>query len=329
MKPFNLEEAINHQAFYLKNGYRGVIKYCVDDNVTASGSTPPYPYIGYILDNKGFIHKTQAAWNKHGESSMTFNFNATTMVEPTAQKQKEEPLKPMKPLKPFNLEEALAGRPVLLRVGKRARVLVDLSKEFGIKHNDSVLVGVTLADDDCAAAALIWKKDGSYGATDWLDIVGMYEEPPKSQEEILEEAWEKKGKVVKTDAWMTTVIEVVAKTANGEYIVRNPANGSLDEIGTYGKLNWQPYEEPKAPVLNHNLAILHLPKPITPKEGEDYWRIGKAAIGKLHVERARFSHLSHANRTHSEQGNCFASELDAQAWVNALDYARTGKVKIC
>ncbi len=34
-------------------------------------------------------------------------------------------------------------------------------------------------------------------------------------------------------------------------------------------------------VPNHNLAILHLPRPIEPKEGEDYWRIGKAADSKL------------------------------------------------
>lgn len=231
-------------------------------------------------------------------------------------------------MKPFNLEEALSGKLVQLRSGKRARILVDLSKEFGIKHNDSVLVGVTLADDGCAVAALIWEKDGSYGAIDGLDIVGMHVEPAKPQGKILEEAWQNKGKVAKTDSGMTTVVEVVAKTSDGEYIVRNPVTSLLSEISEYGKLNWQPYEEPKGPVLHHNLAILHLPKPIKPKEGGDYWRISKAAIGKLYVERARFSHSSYANRTHSEQGNCFASESDAQTWINALDYARTGKVKI-
>lgn len=231
-------------------------------------------------------------------------------------------------MKPFNLEEALSGKPVQLRNGKRARILVDLSKEFGIKHNTSVLVGVTLADDDCAAAAYIWEKDGRYGASDWLNIIGMYEEPPKSQEEILEEAWQKKGKVVKTDAGFITVVEIIGKTSDGEYIVRNPNDGSFSELSAYGKLNWRPYEEPKSLVLKHNSAILRLPRPIKPKEGEDYWRISKASIGKLYVERARFSYSSHTNRTHSEQGNCFSSELDAKAWIDALDYARTGKVKI-
>ena len=69
-------------------------------------------------------------------------------------------------MKPFNLEEALSGKLVQLHSGKRARILVDLSRVSGIKYNDSVLVGVTLADDGCAAAALLWKKDGNHESTD-------------------------------------------------------------------------------------------------------------------------------------------------------------------
>lgn len=235
MKPFNLEEALNGKVFMLRNGYRGVIKYAVDDIVMSDNSTPRCGYVGYILTNEGFLHVASSEWNAKGKNS----------------------------------------------------------------------------------------------AFTSLDAIGMYEEPPKSQGEILKEAWQNKSKVVKTDAGMTTVVEVVAKTADGEYIVRNPVTGSLDEISTYGKLNWQPYEEPTGPVDNHKVATLYLPKPITPKEGEEYWCIGKTVLGKLCVERVRFSYSSHADRIHSEQGNCFASESDAQAWVNALDYARTGKVKIC
>lgn len=231
-------------------------------------------------------------------------------------------------MKPFNLEEALSGKLVKLRSGKLARVLVDLSKEFGIKRNKSVLVGVTLTDDGDTAAALLWEKDGRNGPSDWLDIVGMHEEPVKPQEKILEEAWEKKGKVIKTDAGMITVVEVVGKTSDGEYIVRNPVTGSLDEIGTYGKLNWRPYEEPKGPVLNHNLAILHLPKPSKPMQGEKYYYIDTSE-GKFYVEQGRYSHTWSYDRKRREQGNSFANYLDAEAWITALNYARTGEVTIC
>lgn len=145
-------------------------------------------------------------------------------------------------MKPFNIEEALNGKLVKLRNGKLARVLVDLSKVKGIKCRDHAVVGVTLADDGYTAAPYIWEKDGRYGPSDWLDIVGMHEEPAKPQVEILEEAWQNKGKVAKIDAGMITIVEVIAKTADGEYIVRNPVDGSLDEISAYGKWNWRPYK---------------------------------------------------------------------------------------
>lgn len=236
-------------------------------------------------------------------------------------------------MKPFNLEEALSGKPVRLRCGSKAYVLGDLRDLFPESKEVRCLIGIDSEREYSKqySSMMRWKCTGSYYEHIYeseYDIIGMWEEPEKTQDKILEEAWQNKGKVAKTDAGMTTIVEVVAKTADGEYIVRNPVTGSLSEISEYGKLNWQPYEEPKGPVLYHNLATLYLPKPIKPKEGEDYWRISKASIGKLYVERARFSHSSYTNRTHSEQGNCFSSELDAQTWINALDYARTGKVKI-
>lgn len=230
-------------------------------------------------------------------------------------------------MKPFNLEEALSGKLVQLRNGKRARILVDLSKAFGAKRLSSSIVGVTLIDEKTITTALLWERDGRYPACDWLDIVGMYEEPAKTQDKILEEAWQNKGKVVKTDAGFITVVEIIGKTSDGEYIVRNPTDGSLNELSAYGKLNWQPYEEPKGPMLNPKLAILHLPKPSKPMQGERYYYIDTSE-GKFYVENGRYSHTWSYDRKRREQGNCFASELDAQAWIYALNYARTGEVTI-
>lgn len=153
-------------------------------------------------------------------------------------------------------------------------------------------------------------------------------EPVKTQGEILEEAWQNKGKVVKTDAGMTTTVEVIGKVVDGEYIVRNPVDGSLDEISAYGKWNWRPYEEPTGSVDNHKVAILHLPKPITPKNHENYWYIDRSE-GKLLVSSTIYSSVFGLDRNRCKQGNCFASELDAQAWIDALNYARTGEVTIC
>ena len=231
-------------------------------------------------------------------------------------------------MKPFNLEEALSGKLVKLRSGKLARILVDLSVIEGIKRHSPRIVGVTIADDGCVASALLWEKDGSYSPSDYLDIVGMHEEPAKPQDKILEEAWQNKGKVVKTDAGMITIVEVIGKTADGEYIVRNPCNGSLDEISVYGKLNWMPYKEPKGGVCNPNVATLHLPKPSKPMQGERYYYIDTSE-GKFYVESGKYSHTWAYDRNRREQGNCFKSETDAQAWIYALNYARTGEVTIC
>lgn len=231
-------------------------------------------------------------------------------------------------MKPFNVEEALNGKLVRLRNGKLARVLVDLSKVEGIKCRDHAFVGVTLADDGYTAAPYIWEKDGRYGPSDWLDIVGMHEKPAKPQDKILEEAWQNKGKVAKTDAGMITIVEVVGKTSDGGYIVRNSMDGSLADISEYGKLNWELYEEPKGVVCNPNLVILHLPKPSSPMQGEKYYYIDHTE-GKLCIGQGRYSHTWAFDRARREQGNCFASETDAQAWIYALNYARTGRITIC
>ena len=234
MKPFNLEEALNGKAFVLRNGYRGVIKYAVDDMVKADNSTPRCGYVGYILTNEGFLHTPASEWDDKGRNG-------------------------------------------------------------------------------------VFKS---------LDAIGMYEEPSKSQDKILEEAWENKGKVAKIDAGMTTVVQVIGKTSDGEYIVRNPVDGLLAEISEYGKWNWRPYEEPKGPMLDPRLVILHLPKPINPKEGDNYWYIDRSD-GELLVSSTIYSSVFGLDRHRHKQGNCFSSESDAKAWIDALNFARTSEVRIC
>lgn len=236
-------------------------------------------------------------------------------------------------MKPFNLEEALSGKLVQLRGGQRAVIFYRIPDKYMSSEGNPPafpLQGLILdAEGLVEEFGACWRADGTYNHADSLyDIIGIYEEPPKPQEKILEEAWVKKGKVIKTDAGMITIVEVVAKTSDGEYIVRNPCSGSLDEISVYGKLNWRPYEEPKGPVLNHKLAILHLPKPSKPMQGERYYYIDHVE-GKLCIGQGRYSHTWSLDRARREQGNCFASELDARAWIHALNYARTGEVTIC
>ena len=236
-------------------------------------------------------------------------------------------------MKPFNLEEALSGKPVMLRCGSKAYVLGDLRDLFPESKDVRCLIGIDSEREHSKrySSMMRWKCTGSYYEhihESEYDIVGMWQEPVKPQEKILEEAWQNKSRVTKIDAGMTTTVEVVGKTADGEYIVRNPVDGSLVEISEYGKLNWRPYEEPKGHILNPNLVTLHLPKPITPKEGEYYWYIDRCD-GRLIVRSTICSTVFGLDIHRHEQGNCFSSDTDARAWIDALNYAHTGEVTIC
>lgn len=177
MSNFNLEKALNGQAFYLKNGYRGVIKYGVEDHITSSGRTPTYPYIGYILDDKGFIYKTAMCWNKDGKSNISPDYCATTMVEETSITQEK------KPMKPFDLEEALQGKPVRLRNGMKAIIYYNVPKDFTLNDGSSILYplkGITFTiNGDVASSSEAWRRDGSYSDSNIShnqDIIGMWEE---------------------------------------------------------------------------------------------------------------------------------------------------------
>lgn len=178
MKPFNLEEAINGKAFYLENGYRGVIKYCVDDFITQFEQPPSYPYIGYVLDDKGFLFTAHTAWNENGKSNEYPSFNATTMVDDTTQQDKGQTMKP------FNLEEALTGKPVKLRNGSKAYVLADVRRLFKTSISNHCLAGIVSTDNDTDrySGKINWRPNGEYydrlNESDY-DIIGMWEEPKK------------------------------------------------------------------------------------------------------------------------------------------------------
>lgn len=184
MKKFNLEEAINGKAFYLENGYRGVIKYCVDNNITQYKQPPNYPYVGYVLDDKGFLFVGHTAWNENGKSNEYQSFNATTMVDDTPlQDNKKETMKK------FDLKAALNGEPVKLRSGHKAIILNDARNYFkDAKCNEEVLLGAIskINNHDELLCAGTWLSDGSWMSNDIdeFDIIEMWEEPKISIEDL-------------------------------------------------------------------------------------------------------------------------------------------------
>lgn len=187
--PFDLEQAINGKAFYLQNGYRGVIRYGVEDRLMTSNTTPDYPYIGYILDDKGFVYKTLSSWDENSKSNISPDYHATHMVEETIVTQEE------KLMKPFNIEEALQGKPVRLRNGKKAIIYYQVPDKYRFPNGDKTyrpLKGMIFNEEGyLTTSQAAWLNNGSVAENqiDNLDIIGMYEEDISS---LIQKAYKEK-----------------------------------------------------------------------------------------------------------------------------------------
>ena len=186
MKEFNLEEAINGKAFYLKNGYRGVIKYCVDDILTSEDRTPRFAYIGYVLDNRGFLNLSKAAWDENGITNEPRSYDAVGMVEDMLEQNTEEKMK----MKPFDLKAALNGEPVMLRSGCKAIIYYKVPDEYKFADNKPTLCplkGLVFdINGNLASSAMYWYESGKFDneIDHSLDIIGMWEEPKISVEDL-------------------------------------------------------------------------------------------------------------------------------------------------
>lgn len=229
MCKFNLEKALNGKAFYLQNGYRGVIKYGVEDHIMSSGYVPDYPYVGYILDDKGFLYKVLTSWDKYGNSNFLNDYTATTMVEENTYKPEE------KPMKPFDLEKALQGEPVCLRDGRKGLVFYRIPDQY--RHSESEkgeiiykLRGMTLDKEGYVAELNVsWTLDGDYdtefgNSSD--DIIGMWEEPKLTIPELMEKALNENLTVkAKSLGKRHKGFKVIAKTKDGsDYVLRSNMN---------------------------------------------------------------------------------------------------------
>ena len=103
-------------------------------------------------------------------------------------------------MRPFNLEEALAGNPVVLRNGSKAYVLGDLRTLLPESKEEKHLVGVNseIANSKRYSSMVRWKCTGyfhDHTLESIYDIVGMWEEPKLPKQEILAISRED-GKVV-------------------------------------------------------------------------------------------------------------------------------------
>lgn len=205
-------------------------------------------------------------------------------------------------MKSFDLKEALAGKPCVSKNGKIIYIFKDV-REFGLNDDDTPLVGIIIFNKNNYMLTH-WRDDGkNYSSYDY-QIVGMYEEPKLTSEQVLEKAYQEN---LPLDAIGKKAF-VIAKTKDGDYVMQC---GEDNLYFASRETEWEFYKDhaPKS-----NTITINLPRPVRPREGGLYWRI-VTKNNALCIEKMMCSIGDYRDTSAS---NYFASEADAQVWLDAI-----------
>lgn len=150
-------------------------------------------------------------------------------------------------MKPFDLNEALAGKPVRLRDGEKAIITHCIPEHLKYNNGESVeqpIIGYILTHDNkLITTGSFWNLDGTYlqgNQKSTFDIVGMWEEPKLSTEEIMEKAFQENLVLIHNVlSPFCGGFSVVGKTLNNKYILQDLDDGSLQFLHIFNKdLEW-------------------------------------------------------------------------------------------
>lgn len=208
-------------------------------------------------------------------------------------------------MKPFDLQEALNGALVQLRNGQKAYV-VGLSK-VGAEDGNSYIVG------EYERNLCNWSKDGKYWlkSESELDIVGMYEEPKLTSEQVLEKAYNE-DLLVLCDGNPDLPLKIIAKTKDGKFVMQ-PEDDTIQPWLANLTMEWLFAKDldPKFDTITNTIA---LPKPFKPKDGESYYYICGRAIECMR----KYAEVSHFDSLSAQNGQCFRTREDAQKWLDFM-----------
>lgn len=206
-------------------------------------------------------------------------------------------------MKPFDLQEALNGALVQLRNGQKAYV-VGLSK-VGAEDGNSYIVG------EYERNLCNWSKDGKYWLnreSEW-DIVGMWEEPKLTSEQVLEKAYQEDLKVSLDGQ---DVYIIIGKAKDGSYLLGSEQS---DSYVAWSSDFGHPEIYQESAVQKSDTITVTLPKPFKPKPNEKFWFIDKVGAD------LQVSCKIKSNHALTSDGNYFASKADAKAWLDAMKNA--------
>lgn len=219
-------------------------------------------------------------------------------------------------MKSFDLNTALAGEPVKLRNGQKAIVYYRIPDEYVFEDGKQPafpLHGLILDSEGYIELAdVCWRDNGTYTHYPHnYDIIGMYEEPELTQEELFEKALKERlplrYKGLDEDY---ADIYVVAKSMSGSYVLewKHGTDSCASILSNLPKFEW--YLASKKP--NVKITTVGLPKPFTPKRGEKYFSVSPDYVIPEEHYANRLTHPSILN------GNCFRTEEDAQKWIDFM-----------
>lgn len=206
-------------------------------------------------------------------------------------------------MKKFDLKAALNGALVQLRNGQKAYV-VGLSK-VGAEDGNSYIIG------EYERNLCNWSKDGKYWLnreSEW-DIVGMWEEPKLTSEQVLEKAYQEDLKVSLDGQ---DVYIIIGKAKDGSYLLGSEQS---DSYVAWSSDFGHPEIYQESAVQKSDTITVTLPKPFKPKPNEKFWFIDKVGAD------LQVSCKIKSNHALTSDGNYFASKADAKAWLDAMKNA--------
>ena len=144
-------------------------------------------------------------------------------------------------MKEFNLKAALNGEPVMLRNKRKAFVLYDIRNYPALinKLGRRPLKGIVFTEDEYKYADAEWNESGVNSLVPF-NIIGMWEEPKLTTEELMEKAFQEKLVLSRTaSSSLCGCFEVIGKTLDGDYILQNCDNAELRFLREfYGNIEW-------------------------------------------------------------------------------------------
>ena len=212
-------------------------------------------------------------------------------------------------MKPFDLQEALNGAPVKLQDGTKAFVLHKLNTK-----SEECLMGYYI-DQYGWHYQLSWRENGrsEFDQIDDANIVGMWEEPKLTPEQVLEKAYQEGLRVRLDDGFEYPVI---GKARGGSYLLGDERNTYIMWCEDFGKP--EICQEDTAELSpKYDTITVTLPKPFKPRPGDEYWFIYTENNALCVIKANCFLNSD----KFTPDGNYFRTKSDAQAWLDAMKNA--------